>query len=55
MLTQQEFVTYVTSRVMSGESMEAVGASLGVSKMAVSRWIYGARVPSRTVLVLASS
>jgi len=36
------------------ESKTAVGQSLGVSHVAVDRWLTGERNPTKTVLILAS-
>lgn len=36
------------------ETLDAIGESLGVSKVAVHQWLTGERNPSSTVLILSS-
>ena len=52
MLTSSEFVVLLRSQ---RASQAAIGRALGVSQIAVSRWLSGARRPSKTVLLLAEA
>jgi DNA-binding transcriptional regulator YdaS (Cro superfamily) len=52
-LTREVFVTWLHSRKSAGESMSAIGRSLGVSQPAVSQWLTGASGVSTTTLLLA--
>ena len=52
MLTPSEFVALLRSQ---RASQAAVGRALGVSQIAVSRWLSGTRKPSKTVLLLAEA
>jgi transcriptional regulator with XRE-family HTH domain len=54
LLTRAQFVEWLKVR-RQGESMTAIGRSLGVSCQAIDRWITGTRNPSKTVLILAKS
>ena len=48
------FLQYVRDRRDSGESLASIGSSLGVSRVAVSGWLSGARKPSTTAVLLGS-
>jgi hypothetical protein len=52
MLTRSQFVLWLESRRSAGESLAAIGSSLGVSHAAVGKWLGGGR-PSGTALLLA--
>jgi hypothetical protein len=52
MLTRSEFVLWLESRRSAGESLAAIGSSLGVSHAAVQKWLSGGK-PSGTALLLA--
>lgn len=52
MLTLSQFVRWLKSRRSAGESLTAIGSSLGVSHAAVQKWLSGGK-PSRTTLLLA--
>jgi predicted transcriptional regulator len=43
---------YVLLLQREGQSLEAIGRTLGVSHAAISQWLAGKRQPSRTVLIL---
>lgn len=53
MLTAAQFRDYLQARRDAGYSLTAIGASLGVSHVAVGHWLDGKRNPSRMALVLA--
>jgi DNA-binding transcriptional regulator YiaG len=53
MLTYAQFDAWIKQRVKAGESMSAVGRSMGVSHEAVRQWANGSSHPSRMALVLA--
>lgn len=53
MLTTVQFREYLQARRDAGHSLTAIGASLGVSHVAVGHWLAGKREPSSTVLILA--
>lgn len=44
---------YVLQAQREGQSLAAIGRTLGVSHAAVSQWLAGKRQPSKTVLLLA--
>jgi DNA-binding transcriptional regulator YiaG len=55
MLSQEEFVISLEARRSEGESLRAIGATLGVSWQAVQQWLQGSTRPSVPVLLLAES
>jgi hypothetical protein len=55
MLSQEEFVTSLAERRLDGESLRAIGATLGVSWQAVQQWLQGSTRPSGPVLLLAEN
>lgn len=46
------FLQWINDRLSNGESMAAVGLSLGVSHACVSRWLSGKRPVPRMALIL---
>lgn len=52
MLTRSQFVIWLELRRAAGESLAAIGSSLGVSHAAVQKWLSGGK-PSSTALLLA--
>jgi hypothetical protein len=52
MLTRSQFVLWLESRRSAGESLAAIGASLGVSHAAVQKWLSSGK-PSAMALLLA--
>ena len=55
MLSREEFVISLEARRSEGESLRAIGATLGVSWQAVQQWIQGSTRPSGPVLILAEN
>ena len=53
MFTRPQFAAWLQARRDSGETLKAIGESLGVSHVTVSHWFSGKRNPSSTALVLA--
>ena len=52
-LSPEDFREWIVRRRAAGESMAAIGWSLGVSQPAVSQWLSGSSGISDTVLMLA--
>lgn len=51
-MTNEQFLRVIGGQ-LAVESQLAVGKALGVSQVAVSRWLTGERKPSKTVILLA--
>lgn len=52
-LTRDIFLHHVKDRLSKGETRVQIGSSLGVSGMAVTRWLQGRSGVSATILLLA--
>lgn len=52
-LTPADFRAWLAGRLAAGWTRQALGANLGVSGMAVTRWLSGKAGVSATVLLLA--
>lgn len=53
-LASEDFVQYLAARLRRGETLEAIGDSLGVGHTSVLRWLQGTRRPSRMALRLGA-
>ncbi|MGC2638306.1 MAG: hypothetical protein WA294_14075 [Acidobacteriaceae bacterium] len=53
MMSPSQFAVWLHERRNSGETLKAIGDSLGVSHVTVIGWLSGRQNPSRMALVLA--
>jgi transcriptional regulator with XRE-family HTH domain len=53
-ISREDFVKWLDARRSAGESLSAIGRSLGVSQPAISQWLAGTSGVSGTALLLAA-